>query len=106
MSLVQLQSCPLPPPPVSVDDTQGQTESKVPSNQALTSTASLVPTCQCESPKVPDADKSNAIRERRADKLDNKLSDKPDPDLARIIAAWPNLADHIKAAIVALVKTV
>jgi hypothetical protein len=28
------------------------------------------------------------------------------PDLAQIVAAWPTLAGHIKAAIMALVKTV
>jgi hypothetical protein len=27
-------------------------------------------------------------------------------DLARIVAVWPNLPDHIKAAMMALVKTV
>jgi hypothetical protein len=29
-----------------------------------------------------------------------------DPDLARIIIAWPNLPDHIRAAVLALVGTV
>lgn len=29
-----------------------------------------------------------------------------DPDLARIVAAWSNLPDHIKAAIMALIGTV
>jgi hypothetical protein len=28
-----------------------------------------------------------------------------DPDLARVQAAWPSLSDHLRAAILALVKT-
>jgi hypothetical protein len=27
----------------------------------------------------------------------------PDPDLARVIIAWPDLPDHIRAAVLALV---
>jgi hypothetical protein len=29
----------------------------------------------------------------------------PDPDLARIVAVWPGLPEHIKAAIMALIGT-
>jgi hypothetical protein len=30
---------------------------------------------------------------------------KMDPDLARVVAAWPDLPGHIKAAVLALVAT-
>jgi hypothetical protein len=28
-----------------------------------------------------------------------------DPDLARVVTAWPNLAPHIRAAVLALIGT-
>jgi hypothetical protein len=33
------------------------------------------------------------------------LPREPDPDLARIVEAWPTLPDHIRAAILALIVT-
>jgi hypothetical protein len=55
---------------------------------------------------VPEQDRIGTNDVPSPDKLDAKLSNKPDPDLAQIVAVWPNLPDHIKAAILALVKTV
>jgi hypothetical protein len=54
---------------------------------------------------VPSEDKPNTIEERSSDKPSNKLSDKSEAELAQIVAAWPNLPEHIKWAIMALVKT-
>jgi hypothetical protein len=40
------------------------------------------------------------VQDRPAEQIDE------DSDLAQIIAAWPNLPDHIKADVMALVKSV
>jgi len=47
------------------------------------------------------------ISESRGAKSDAPDAPKPpqDPDLAAIVTAWPNLPEHIKQAIKALVKT-
>ncbi len=54
---------------------------------------------------MPDGDKPNAIEERSSDKRDDKLSNKLASELAQVVVAWPNLPEHIRAAIMALVKT-
>jgi hypothetical protein len=38
--------------------------------------------------------------------LTARLQENADPDLARMVAAWPALPPHIKAAILALAATV
>ncbi len=54
---------------------------------------------------MPSDDGPNTIKERSSDKLDDKLSDKPDPYLAQIVAKRSTLPELIRAAIMALVKT-
>ena len=90
---------------VPEEDSRGHSEPKVASNQVLTATAFPASTCQSESPKVPDGDRPNPTGERCSDKLDDKLSNKPYVELAQVVAVWPNLPEHIRAAIMALVRT-
>ena len=49
-------------------------------------------------------DNPNTIEVTCSDKLDNKLSNKPDSDLAEIAEAWPQLPDSIRSAILTLVR--
>jgi hypothetical protein len=36
---------------------------------------------------------------------ENRLAEPADPDLAGVVQAWPQLPEHIKAAVVALIKS-
>jgi hypothetical protein len=60
---------------------------------------------------VPSDDRPDTIEERRSDKLDNKLSNKPkgeatevDAELTAVVQAWPELPDAIRSAILVLVR--
>jgi len=56
---------------------------------------------------VPTDDSTSTKNVRCSDKLDNKLSNKPetDPDLTLVIEAWSQLPSAIRSAIVAIVRT-
>ena len=43
--------------------------------------------------------------ERARDERENAAPLPPDPDLERLVAAWPDLPEHIRAAMLALVDT-
>jgi hypothetical protein len=51
-----------------------------------------------------DATENDPIRSRRATRGATRDCVVPDPDLAAVVAAWPELPESIKAAIVAMVK--
>jgi hypothetical protein len=53
---------------------------------------------------VPTGDSPDTIKERSSDKLDDKLSDKPEAELAAVVQAWPKLPDAIRSAILMLVR--
>jgi hypothetical protein len=55
---------------------------------------------------VPIDDSTNTIEVTRSDKLDNKLSNKPETDLelTLLVEAWPELPEAIRSAIVAIVR--
>jgi len=55
---------------------------------------------------VPSDDSTSIKNVRCSDKLDNKLSNKPetDPDLTLVIEAWSQLPSAICSAIVAIVR--
>jgi len=46
-----------------------------------------------------------ARRRPEAQTQHNNVEAQTPPDQARVVAAWPRLPEHIKAAILALVKT-
>ena len=56
--------------------------------------------------KVPTDDSTDIKNVSCSDKLDNKLSNKPEtnPELTEIIAAWPKLPEAVRLAIVAAVR--
>jgi hypothetical protein len=55
---------------------------------------------------VPIDDSTNTIEVTRSDKLDNKLSNKPETDLelTLLVEVWPELPEAIRSAIVAIVR--
>ena len=55
--------------------------------------------------KKPISDKGDAKSDARHAPKQVNDRDKLPPDLAETVAAWPELPGHIKAAIMALVKT-
>ena len=66
--------------------------------------------------RTGDVQLGNAAVAAAKDKQDNdlrqadgtltaRLQENADPDLARVVAAWPALPEHIKAAVLALVRT-
>ncbi len=95
------------PPLRSIDDSGGQERSKSAKNQEVTSTQADGPTPSNKPAKVPTDDSTNTMNVRCSDKLDNKLSDKPetDPDLTLVVKAWPELPPAIRSAIMAIVRT-
>jgi hypothetical protein len=77
-------------------------------NQGLTTSKAEDDSTANGPAKVPTADSTNTIDVRNSNKLNNKLSNKPtqqDTDLVEIVAVWPELPEHIKAAIMALIRT-
>ena len=58
-------------------------------------------------PSVQSGDCDSTTDVPRSDKLNDKPDDKPAdiaPDLARVIGAWPDLPEAVKAGILAMVK--
>ena len=56
---------------------------------------------------MPGGDRSSTATGPCSDKQNDKHSDKrilQDPELAKVIAAWPELPDPVKAGILAMVK--
>ena len=88
----------------TADDNKGKERSKSAKNQEVASTPTDGSTTLKKPPELPTDDSTNTIKVTRSDKLDNKLSNKPDPDLSEIIAAWPELPEHIRAAVKALIS--
>jgi len=90
--------------PKTTDDNKSQEQSKSAKSQEVTSTQVYGSTPSKKPAEVPDDDSPSTIEVTRSDKLDNKLSNKPDPDLAEIVAAWPELPHAIRSPIVAIVR--
>jgi hypothetical protein len=84
-------------------DTESQEESKSAKGKGVTSTPDGGPTTSKKPSKVPTDDSTDTIKVTRSDKLNNKLSNKPD-ELAEIISTWPKVPDAIRSAILALVR--
>jgi len=62
-----------------------------------------------EPSKVPNTDNASIRKITCSDKLDNKQNNKlikSDSDLDEILAVWPELPEHIKQAIMVLVRSV
>jgi hypothetical protein len=71
----------------TTDDNKSQEESKSVKNQEVTSIPTDGPTTSKKPSKVPTDDSTDTIKVTRSDKLNNKLSDKPD-ELAEIVSTW------------------
>ncbi|TKJ35536.1 MAG: hypothetical protein CEE38_15305 [Planctomycetes bacterium B3_Pla] len=90
----------------TTDDNKGQETSKSAKNQEVTSTPTDGSAPSKKPAKVPTDDSPGTMNVRCSDKLDNKLSDKPetDPDLTVVAEAWPELPPAIRSAIMAIIK--
>ena len=87
----------------TTDDSKCQERSKSTKNQEVTSTPTDGSTPSKKPAKVPTGDSRNTIRVTRSDKLNNKLSNKPD-ELAEVVSVWPELPKAIRSAILAIVR--
>jgi len=81
-------------------DSTSQRASKPAKNQALSSAEGDTSEPPNDHAKVPSGDRPDTIRERCSDKLDNKLSNKPDAELDAVV----QLPDAIRSAILMLVR--
>ena len=81
----------------TIGDSRCQEASKSAKNKGVTSTPTDGSEPSKKPSKVPTDDSTNTIEVTRSDKLDNKLSNKPDSNVAEIIAAWPELPDAIRS---------
>ena len=54
---------------------------------------------------MPSGDSPDTIEERCSNKLDNKLSNKPDAELEMVVDSWPELPDAIRSAILTIVRS-
>ncbi len=90
--------------PLTAEDSSSQYASKCRKTQKVTANSPGNSRVSADSANVPSEDKPDTIEERSSDKLDNKLSDKSEAEVAQIVAIWPQLPEYIKAASVALVK--
>ena len=89
----------------TTDDSECQERPKSAKNKEVTSNQSDGLTASKKPAEVPTDDSTNTIKETCSDKLNNKLSNKPDADLAEVVQAWPELPSAIRSAIVAIVRT-
>jgi hypothetical protein len=87
----------------TTDDNNSQETSKSAKNQEVTSTQADGSIASNKPSKVPTDDSPGTMNVRCSDKLDNKLSNKPD-ELAEVVKAWPDLPPAIHSAIVAIVR--
>jgi len=84
-------------------DSKSQDTSKSTQNKEVTSTQADGSKASNRPAKVPSNDSTYTIKVTRSDKLDNKLSNKPD-DLAEVVNAWTELPSDIRTAILTLVR--
>ncbi len=87
----------------TTDDSKSQGASKYASSQGVTLAPPDGPTPSKNPVNVPTDDSRSTIEVTRSDKLDNKLSNKPD-ELAEVVEVWPKLPDAIRSAILTLVR--
>ncbi len=90
-------------PSGTTGDNESQETSNSAKNKVVTSTPTDGSTPSKKPSKVPTDDSRSTIEVTRSDKLNNKLSDKPD-ELAEIVNTWPQLSPAIRSAILALVR--
>ncbi len=88
----------------SVDVNGRQAEHTCSKNKEITASKPDEVTSANNSSQVPADDSTNTANVLNSDKLDNKLSNKPDADLSEVVEAWPQLPEAIRSVIVAAVR--